>query len=72
MLQLLYRTFANKKTTIICFSENSEEKLVKYRYSPISNPFRSGPSFTVKGAKHVLPSPNTLKVKMTSLQLENM
>ncbi|KAF6034731.1 TSNAXIP1 [Bugula neritina] len=41
--------------------ENSSDQLQKYRYSPVTNPFKTGPSFVVKGTKHVLPSPHSLK-----------
>lgn len=45
--------------------ENSSDQLQKYRYSPVTNPFKTGPSFVVKGTKHVLPSPHSLKVGST-------
>ncbi|KAF6022920.1 TSNAXIP1 [Bugula neritina] len=44
--------------------ENSSDQLQKYRYSPVTNPFKTGPSFVVKGTKHVLPSPHSLKPYM--------
>ncbi|XP_067930159.1 translin-associated factor X-interacting protein 1-like [Watersipora subatra] len=51
----------SKLPRLVLSRENSDDRLVQYRYSPVSNPFKDGMSFTVKGAKHVLPPPGNLK-----------